>query len=180
MPRVTAIPLGRRLPGASSNLPGRLDPDTDPETPACAGARAVPIRSCSRWGLPCRRHCCRRGALLPHPFTLAATIHNVPRRSALCGTIPEASPREGVGPAGRYPAPYIRGARTFLPGDLSVLAGAAVQPTDLIGMGLRRGSVKGGALIESTVLKNCGSDQATRKCAVRRGRFGGFTTISTS
>src|SRR3984893_15430975 len=28
---VTAIPLGRRLPGASSNLPGRPDPDTDPE-----------------------------------------------------------------------------------------------------------------------------------------------------
>ena len=28
--RVTAIPLGRRLPGASSNLPGRPDPDTGP------------------------------------------------------------------------------------------------------------------------------------------------------
>src|SRR6476620_190237 len=27
---VTAIPLGRRLPGASSNLPGRQDRDTDP------------------------------------------------------------------------------------------------------------------------------------------------------
>src|SRR4029077_12245538 len=34
---VTAIPLGRRLPGASSNLPGRPDPDTDPATSlACA------------------------------------------------------------------------------------------------------------------------------------------------
>jgi hypothetical protein len=29
--RVTAIPLGRQLPGASSNLPGRLDPDTIPK-----------------------------------------------------------------------------------------------------------------------------------------------------
>jgi len=29
--RVTAIPLGRRLPGASSNLPGRLNLDIDPE-----------------------------------------------------------------------------------------------------------------------------------------------------
>ena len=28
----TAIPLGRRLPGASSNLPGRPDLDMDPET----------------------------------------------------------------------------------------------------------------------------------------------------
>ena len=27
---MTAIPLGRRLPGASSNLPGRQDPDTSP------------------------------------------------------------------------------------------------------------------------------------------------------
>jgi hypothetical protein len=30
-PRVTAIPLRRRLPGAFSNLPGQLDPDIDPE-----------------------------------------------------------------------------------------------------------------------------------------------------
>ena len=30
----------------------------------------VPIRSCSRWGLPCRPRCRGRGALLPHPFTL--------------------------------------------------------------------------------------------------------------
>jgi len=36
----------------------------------CSRSRAVPIRSCSRWGLPCR--CCYqpRGGLLPHPFTL--------------------------------------------------------------------------------------------------------------
>ena len=27
---------------------------------------------CTRWGLPCRRHHCRRGALLPHHFTLTA------------------------------------------------------------------------------------------------------------
>src|SRR5215469_11816233 len=33
---------------------------------------AVPIRSCSRWGLPCRFRCRSRGALLPHLFTLAA------------------------------------------------------------------------------------------------------------
>jgi hypothetical protein len=33
---------------------------------------AVPIRSCSRWGLPCRFRCRTRGALLPHLFTLAA------------------------------------------------------------------------------------------------------------
>jgi hypothetical protein len=32
--------------------------------------RAAPIRSCSRWGLPCRLRHRRRGALLPHRFTL--------------------------------------------------------------------------------------------------------------
>src|SRR5881394_872675 len=31
------------------------------------------------------------------------------RRCTFCGTFP------GVAPAGRYPAPYLRGARTFLP-----------------------------------------------------------------
>jgi hypothetical protein len=35
-PRVTTIPLGRRLPGASSNLPGRQDQDIDPGSHACA------------------------------------------------------------------------------------------------------------------------------------------------
>ena len=34
-------------------------------------ARAsLPIWSCSVWGLPCLRHYCRSGALLPHLFTL--------------------------------------------------------------------------------------------------------------
>src|SRR5438128_7318591 len=32
---------------------------------------AVPIRFCSRCGLPCRFRCRTRGALLPHLFTLA-------------------------------------------------------------------------------------------------------------
>ena len=31
---------------------------------------ALPIRSCSRWGLPCHPRRRERGALLPHPFTL--------------------------------------------------------------------------------------------------------------
>jgi hypothetical protein len=73
--RVTAIPLGRRLRGASGNLPGRPDSDTSPGHHRLrADARAVPIRSCSRWGLPCRFRCRKRGALLPHHFTLAAPL----------------------------------------------------------------------------------------------------------
>jgi hypothetical protein len=83
----------------------------------------VPIRFCSRWGLPCRLRCRKRGALLPHRFTLTAAPPPYPpplagegkgwgrpRRSVLCGTIPR------VAPAGRYPAPHVHGARTFLPG----------------------------------------------------------------
>ena len=42
----------------------------------------VPIRFCSRWGLPCRPHCCVRGALLPHPFTLTPEVRR-PLRGGL-------------------------------------------------------------------------------------------------
>jgi hypothetical protein len=122
--RVTAIPLGCRLPGISSNLPGRPDPDIDPGP----FGPAAPIRSCSRWGLPCRLRYRTRGALLPHRFTLAA---GMPRRFVFCGTFP------GVTPAGCYPAPYVRGARTFLPAG-----GAAVQPAGAAGFGYAPHGVK--------------------------------------
>src|SRR3982074_3479404 len=45
-------------------------------------------------------------------------------------------------PAGCYPAPYVDGARTFLPRSLSGLAGGAGRPTDAVGMGAERGQVK--------------------------------------
>ena len=66
--------------------------------------REVPIRHCSWWGLPCRSGCPSRGGLLPHRFTLAMHAW----RSVLCGAFPR------VAPAGRYPAPSLQGARTFL------------------------------------------------------------------
>jgi hypothetical protein len=86
----------------------------------------VPTWSCSRWGLPCRHRRRRRGALLPHPFTLTRRLRSASDRgpggrTALCGTFP------GVAPAGRYPAPCFRGARTFLP---RVAPGAAIRPPD--------------------------------------------------
>ena len=61
-----------RAAGAETHLPRALRP-----------RRAAPIRSCSRWGLPCRRRCRRRGALLPHPFTLTRQPR---RRGAGAGT----------------------------------------------------------------------------------------------
>ena len=39
-----------------------------------SGPYAIPIRSCSRWGLPCRPGCPARGAPLPHPFALARNL----------------------------------------------------------------------------------------------------------
>ncbi len=48
-------------------------PDQPPRGP-CGSALCLPICSCSRRGLPCRRHCCRRGALLPHLFTLTGPV----------------------------------------------------------------------------------------------------------
>ncbi len=69
-PDVTAIPLGRPSPGASSNQPEQ--PGQRIKAPPRPRAKRVaPIRFCSRRGLPCRRRCRPRGALLPHPFTLA-------------------------------------------------------------------------------------------------------------
>src|SRR6185295_9536906 len=91
----------------------------------------------SRCGLPCRFRCRTRGALLPHLFTLTTPKPGGEgERFVLCGTVP------GVAPAGRYPAPYVDGARTFLSRSLSTVAGAAVQPTDALRMGAGGRGVK--------------------------------------
>ncbi len=55
------------------------------------------------------RRCRGRGGLLPHPFTVAGPK---PLRPAFCGTFP--GPEIALLPAGDYPAPSFRGARTFL------------------------------------------------------------------
>lgn len=91
----------------------------------------IPIRSCSRRGLPCPLPYGRGGGLLLHRFTIACahslqTLVWRPRRSrqtVLCGAIPK------ITLGGRYPPPYPRGARTFLDCALSSIAAAAVRPT---------------------------------------------------
>jgi hypothetical protein len=65
----TTIPLGRASRRASRDLPGRRSGNA----PVPCGT-AAPIRSCTRWGLPCRPCCQGRGALLPHRFALACGI----------------------------------------------------------------------------------------------------------
>jgi hypothetical protein len=63
----SGTPVARRLKQPTRTAGSGHDPETRSRE-----LRAVPIRSCSRWGLPCRRRYRRRGALLPHRFTLAA------------------------------------------------------------------------------------------------------------
>ena len=86
--------------------------------------RAVPIWFCSRWGLPCRHCCQRRGALLPHPFTLTPDMSGAvcflwhfpwghPRR-ALPGTVFPWSPD--------FPPPKA----------------AAIRPADPLALGANR------------------------------------------
>jgi len=91
------IPLGRHLHAGSSNQPGRraeTKPICRPYSVLLPVGFAVPLP------LPVAR------------CALAAPFHPCRARrrwrSALCGTFP------GVTPAGRYPAPSFRGARTFL------------------------------------------------------------------
>ena len=74
------IHLGRPLPDASRDRPGRRCGNAS--VGGLPARRAAPIWSCSRWGLPCRPRCRRRGALLPHPFTLASIRFR--HRSAVC------------------------------------------------------------------------------------------------
>src|SRR5215472_10756751 len=90
-----AIPLGRSSPSASCDPPERRR--GGPPGTANFAMPAAPIRSCSRWGFPCRRRCRRRGALLPHRFTLAARP-DIPERGGgvLSVALSLGSPPPGV------------------------------------------------------------------------------------
>ena len=105
------IPLCAALPRRFSCQPGHSWAETslaevsgNLAADARTFPREAPIRHCSGWGLPCRPGCPVRGGLLPHRFTL--TLHA--GRFVFCGAFP------GVTPAGRYPAPFLHGVRTFL------------------------------------------------------------------
>ncbi len=69
-------------------------PTREPHGP-CDGS---PIWPCSGWGLPCHRCYHRRGALLPHLFTLACAPRGH-RRYVFCGTF------RRLAPPRRYLAP---------------------------------------------------------------------------
>ena len=104
------VTSGVKLPTRASGL--KVPAAVAPILRSGTSPREAPIRHCSGWGLPYRPGCPVRGGLLPHRFTIA--LGNVagepatPRQSFLCGAFPR------VAPAGRYPAPCLHGARTFL------------------------------------------------------------------
>jgi len=98
------------LPVASSGLPaGSGELPLNPATPFPAPPGCLPMRPCSRWGLPCRPRCRGRGGLLPRRFTLAA---EAPRRAAAVCFLWH-SPRRFRHRA--LPGIVLYGARTFLP-----------------------------------------------------------------
>ena len=91
---------------------------------ATEAANSLPIWSCSVWGLPCPRHYCRGGALLPHLFTLTPCIRRCTRRYVLCGT----SRQPGLNPASRtLSGTLLCGVRTFLPRRRSAESDRPVQ-----------------------------------------------------
>jgi hypothetical protein len=128
--RGTAIPLGRALRRASRDQPGRQGGNTHGAT-----APAAPIRSCSRWGLPCRRRCRRRGTLLPHHFTLARGPFGA---QAVCFLwhCPWGRPRR---PLAGTAFPW---SPDFPPLTGRCLRAAAVRPSDISEIALRQRSVK--------------------------------------
>ena len=131
--RVLSMPIaeaqGNRWPfvwDARCRTPHATYPGGGAETrlPAIRRSRpAAPIRSCSRWGLPCRPRRRGRGALLPHPFTLAGRAEAGPAvcflwhfpwgcpRRALPGTVlpwsPDFPPPAGFPRRGRRPSGHL-------------------------------------------------------------------------
>ena len=107
-PHVTAIPLGRPLRAASSNQPGRRPGDRLSRAWLAPG-----YRLCRPYSILLPVGLAMPPTLPPPRCALTAPFHPCPAREragrfAFCGAIP------GVTPAGRYPAPCLRGARTFL------------------------------------------------------------------
>ena len=101
-PAEMAIPLGRPLRSASRDLPGR-QPGNRQRRPYLV---LLPVGLAVPPPLPETR-CALTAPFHPYPDP------KIRRRYVFCGAFP------GVAPAGHYPAPCFRGARTFLPATKS-------------------------------------------------------------
>jgi len=107
---------------ASSNLPGRRAWHRPAELSPEGELSALPSLFGFAPGVVCHAVSVAGYAVRSYR-TFSPLLRPETKRFVLCGTFP------GVAPAGRYPAPYVDGARTFLPRSLSTIAGAAVRPT---------------------------------------------------
>ena len=127
----------RRAPRATDPGGGaKARPMPQPRISSPAAASAAPTWSCSRWGLPCRRRCRPRGALLPHHFTRAARPA-VPR--GFGGVL-------SVALSLGSPPPGVTRHRTSVEPGLSSLRSerrAAARPSGTIDVGNRQAVVKG-------------------------------------
>jgi len=113
-PRVTAIPLRRRLPSALSDPPGRpirtLIPRLTPLARTRASRRPYSVLLPVGFALPPALPQARCALTAPfHPYRSC-----LPKRDAANGGLFSVALSLGLTPAGRYPAPYVHGARTFL------------------------------------------------------------------
>ena len=121
--------------GHSSGTPiaGRLEQPTRMaglETGLQAGflhLPAIPIWSCTGWGLPCRRRYRSRGALLPHRFTL--TFGPKPSGGLFSVALSLGSPPAAVN---RHPVSMEPGLSSTARFERAITprAAATVQPTD--------------------------------------------------
>ena len=106
----SGTPVARRLKQPTRTAGSGHDPETrSRKLPRRPYSVLLPVGFAMPPALPPTR------CALTAPFHPCRGKHYAPRRSVLCGTVP------GFAPAGRYPAPLVHGARTFLPGNLSVL-----------------------------------------------------------
>ena len=95
----------------------------------------LPIRSCSRWGLPCRSCLQARGALLPHPFTLTSWFCN---ELAVCFLwhFPWGRPRRAL------PGTVFPWSPDFPPLAGFPQQGAVIQPSDAHSLYSRNGGLR--------------------------------------
>ncbi len=114
-----AIHLGRPLPDASRDLPERRCGNS-----SAAQSRRPFLFSLAPGGVYPATPVTERAVRSYRTLSPLPTNHTVCWRFTFCGTFP------GVAPAGRYPAPCFRRARTFLPLQVSLLQEATIQPSD--------------------------------------------------
>ena len=94
-----------------------------PTRTLCESHNQVPIWSCSRRGLPYHLCCHKRGALLPHRFTLTCFGQSQYKRSILCCTFRRLTPPRD------YLAPYSMEPGLSSPNVYGYTPKATVWPT---------------------------------------------------